>query len=156
MLYLINERPVQQSGRQKKDRDREGKKRQKIDIEFMSSEVAPRLRFSYEAKRLHDSSSVSAYVGPEGMGCFVNAEYAASDSCGGMLGFVQDRSIEVWSKNIERKMASSRKALKTFSDPIWIDTDYSVSGVGVKRSRHERSGMAPVEIFHRFLDFRSN
>ncbi len=155
--HVHNERPVQQTGRKKKDRTREGKKRQRIDLEFVSTEIAPRVRFSIEAKRLHDSGSVSAYTGPEGMGCFVSAEYAARESAAGMLGFIQERSPEEWLAKIESRIASSRKQLRLRSKQVWRDSEFVVSSTAVKLSVHDRAeSRPPIEISHSFLDFRSN
>ena len=151
-----NEKPVQQTDIEKENRRREGKSRPIIDIEIVSSEPTPRLRFSFEAKRLRDSSSVSAYVGREGMGCFVGGLYASRDEAAGMLGFVQSRTIVEWMENIERKIKSRRKPLGLSPrGSVWRSSGFTISGNEGKRSLHKRVGNLPaLEIFHSFLDFR--
>ncbi len=150
-----NEKPVQQSNRPKKDRDREGKKRRAIDLSFVSSEAAPRLRFSFEAKRMYHGGSVGAYLGNEGLGCFIGGEYGFNESAAGMLGYVQNRTAEEWSERIKVKMESKREAILLLSDPAWINTELFVLGMKVKRSLHDRRrNLGMITIYHSFLDLR--
>lgn len=151
-----NERPVQQKGRSKNVRTREGKRRQKIDIEVASAEASPRLRFAFEAKLLCDSKSVSAYVGDSGLGCFVNGEYAESDRSAGMLGFIQTRTREEWVQKIDAKMGEMRKQFRLRTNSTWTEeSSVSVAGFPAMLSHHDRAKrLGAIEVFHTLLDFR--
>ena len=72
------------------DGEREGKYRRRIDIEIIEHRRGPRPRFRFEAKRLRDSDSRREYLGHDGLGCFLDGRYAASDPDAGMLGYVQE------------------------------------------------------------------
>jgi len=149
-----NEKPVQQKGSGKNDRTREGKKRQRIDIEFVSAEASPRLRFPFEAKLLCDSKSVSAYVGSSGLGCFVKAEYGANDQAAGMLGFIQSRTRAEWMTKIEAKMGQNKRILCAAAATPWRDSKLSVANSLVKVSNHTRAHrLGMFKVFHTLLDF---
>src|SRR4051794_17169028 len=75
---------------------RPGKQRPRIDIEILCLRGRPRPRFHFEAKRLGPSNPVSPYLGPEGLGCFVTAQYARDSDEAGMLGYVQGGTCDSW------------------------------------------------------------
>lgn len=91
---------------------RYGKSRPRVDIEFERIGVRgcrPRLRF--EAKRLKKETghSVAAYLGAEGMGCFISGKYPLTHDEAGMLGYVQSGEEEGWSNQIERTLDEKRE-----------------------------------------------
>ncbi len=100
--YAIQEeKPIQEVGAL-----REGKSRSRVDIEIESSGRRPRPRFQLEAKRLRetDSKSISSYLGPEGLGCFLAGHYAGTYGQAGMLGYVQTGSEPSWASGIHEKL----------------------------------------------------
>lgn len=152
--HVKNEKPVQQTWLEKNQRDREGKKRQKIDIEFCSHASSPRRTFPIEAKLLCNSSSVSSYVGSGGIGCFINGEYSRGENVAAMAGFIQNRTPEDWMKLIETKMKGKKSDIKLQTPPTWEDTSYVVSGLPVKLSHHGRKQRLPsIDLHHIFFDF---
>ncbi len=89
-----------------------GKSRPRVDIEFEKTGVrGPRPRLRFEAKRLGKSKghTISAYLGAEGMGCFISGKYPLTHNEAGMLGYIQAGKEENWSDQIE-------KALKEMAD----------------------------------------
>lgn len=151
-----NERPVQQKGKPKAERTRQGKRRQKIDIEIASAEASPRLRFAFEAKLLCDSKSVSAYVGGSGLGCFVNGDYSEQDSSAGMVGFMQSRTREEWTQKIETRMSQQRKQTRLRTKSTWSEGPISIDGSIILLSKHDRvKRLGAIDIYHTLLDFRS-
>lgn len=151
-----NERPVQQKGKVRGSRTREGKRRQKIDIEVASAEVSPRPRFAFEAKLLCDSKSVSAYVGSSGLGCFINGDYAERDHAAGMLGFIQSRTREEWTEKIKVKIAEKRKQVRLRTKSIWKEGNITVAGSITLLSQHNRARqLGALAVHHTLLDFRT-
>ena len=55
-----------------------GKKRPRIDIEFVRTGRGIRHRFHIEAKRLYRSDSVNEYFGPSGLQMFIHGKYAVT------------------------------------------------------------------------------
>lgn len=85
-----------------------GKSRSRVDIELERTGVPgrrPRLRF--EAKRLEMARghNVAAYLGNNGMGCFISGKYPVTHDEAGMLGYVQSGDEKDWSDQIERALA---------------------------------------------------
>ena len=85
-----------------------GKSRPRVDIEFERTGVRglrPRLRF--EAKRLGKTPghTVAAYLGADGMGCFISGKYPLTHNEAGMLGYLQSGSEKDWSDQIEGALA---------------------------------------------------
>jgi hypothetical protein len=85
-----------------------GKFRPRVDIEFERTGIRgqrPRLRF--EAKRLGTSSKhkVGAYLGTDGMGCFLSGKYPLNHNEAGMLAYIQSGSEKDWSKQIESALS---------------------------------------------------
>jgi hypothetical protein len=73
---------------------RRGKRRLRIDIEFEQVRRGPRPVFQFEAKRLRSSASLRAYIGSGGLGCFLDGRYAKGQDIAGMLGYLQDGTVE--------------------------------------------------------------
>lgn len=91
---------------------KKGKCRLEPDLRIDYSECRPRLRLSYEAKRLGPNHRVSAYLGKDGLGCFVNGQYAADQPAAAMLGYVQCDSESEWEARISASMSESDKQKK--------------------------------------------
>lgn len=84
-----------------------GKSRPRVDIEFEKTGVRglrPRLRF--EAKRLGTTAghTVDAYLGKDGMGCFISGKYPLTHDEAGMLGYLQSGSEKDWSDQIKETL----------------------------------------------------
>ncbi len=139
------ERPV-------RDVRRKGKHRSRLDIKIVSSEQRPRQALSFEAKRLGRRHSVTAYLGAEGLGCFLSGKYARDEEDAGMLGYVQSDGRSDWAARIGQKLA------KEFQRYAVLDSWYRYQMVEgpdhCYRSRHlRRSLKRPVDVYHTLLTF---
>ena len=97
-----------------------GKSRPRVDIEFERTGVRgirPRLRF--EAKRLGKTTghTVAAYLGADGMGCFISGKYPLTHDEAGMLGYLQCGNEKDWSDQIERTLAAKAEKYCVASPP---------------------------------------
>jgi hypothetical protein len=135
---------------------RVGKERPIIDIEIESTECRSRPVFHFEAKRLRidDSDSVSEYVGPKGLGMFVTELYGRAGDEGGMLGYVQSKSLKYWANAIECKLRrDGREKHRLADDGTWtvvclipvLDHTYV--------TRHQRPTLGDINIYHTLLNF---
>lgn len=86
-----------------------GKEIGRIDIRFIHG-YRERVYFAFECKRLRinrTTPNTHAYVGEDGMMCFVGGKYAGNLDSGGMIGYVMDgdvpRAIAAVSKVINQK-----------------------------------------------------
>ncbi|MFZ1086519.1 MAG: hypothetical protein WAN35_16265 [Terracidiphilus sp.] len=126
-----------------------GKKRPRIDIEFVQVVRGRHPRFHIEAKRLYRSDSVNEYFGSGGLAMFVEGSYAVEWPSAGMLGYVQSDDCAAWLNRLE-------KGLKTRSMPEWKSAGWSGDGLDdVKTSCHERSDkkLSSISIHHLLLEF---
>jgi hypothetical protein len=136
--------------------DRRGKRRPRIDIEFVEVRRGPRPRFHVEAKRLYRSDSVGEYVGTRGLGMFLDGAYASIWPSAGMLGYVQNRTCTEWLGEVGDRLANGKtifglcKQEPTFSSPDWPTAGLE----DVKTSCHTRTDerLGSLRIFHLLLD----
>lgn len=138
--------------------DRRGKRRPRIDIEFVEVRRGPRPRLHVEAKRLYRSDSVGEYVGTGGLGMFLDGAYASIWPSVGMLGYVQNRTCTEWLAEVGDRLANGKtkfglcKQEPTFSSPDWPTAGLE----DVKTSCHTRTDvrLGSLRIFHLLLDCR--
>lgn len=131
---------------------RRGKDRPVIDLRFISGHTCPRKRFCFEAKRLYRSDSVSQYVGPAGLGCFLDGTYAKDDDAAGMLGFVQTDTVDAWAEKIRTKIESASSTQTLASGRKWEKRPYHHGPSNCFVSMHQRLGIATgLDIYHTFL-----
>jgi hypothetical protein len=88
-----------------------GKLRPRVDIEMERIQPGPRPRFQFEAKRLYTGTSVSEYLGKNGLRNFLSGRYAAEHEDAGMLGYVQTQPVHDWVARIEKRMEDNHKEL---------------------------------------------
>src|ERR1017187_3448518 len=87
-----------------------GKKRPRIDIEFVRPGRGLRPRFHVEAKRLYRSDSVNEYFGPGGLQMFLTGGYAHGWPSARMLGYVQSDTCATWLGRLTFGFAVDRKS----------------------------------------------
>lgn len=134
---------------------RRGKRRPRIDIEFVEVRRGPRPRFHVEAKRLYRHDSVGEYMGTSGLGMFLEGAYASIWPSAGMLGYVQNRTCTEWLGEVGNRLVSGQTTFRlcqeehTFSSPDWPTEGLE----NVKTSCHTRiDGLGSVRIFHLVLN----
>ena len=133
---------------------RTGKRRRRVDIEVEKTGRGRRPRFQFEAKRLYRSDSVTAYLGPDGIGLFLAGEYAADHREAGMLGYVQTGEPHDWGEKIEKTLRVNRGKYSIRDDGDFRRQNLAPALDSTYRSKHDRPAVGePITIFHTFLRF---
>jgi hypothetical protein len=133
---------------------RKGKSRKRLDIRLDSSEVTPRARLRFEAKRLGPHHGTSVYLGDEGIQRFLDGRYARHDPIAGMLGYVQAGDPGDWALKIEQAMDEDGARLGLRSASPWRSQRLADGLRFTYCSGHDRPTIGdPIEIFHTFLLF---
>jgi len=151
-FFCIHDDPPENQPKHR--RVRRGRSRQRVDIRLDCSEFSPRARFRFECKRLGAGHTAGGYLGEKGLGCFLNAEYAAADPCGGMLGYVQSEDEQTWAARIERSLIDSPQKYSLRHESPWRHEPVIEDLPHTYRSGHGRGrGRQPIEIYHSLLRF---
>lgn len=130
----------------------QGMRRPRIDIHIESSELRPRPRFVFEAKRLYRSDSVAEYVGKKGLGALCDGTYAGDAQAAGMLGYVQEGTVDESARQVKGKLERERSAHGlTSKGTVWTEREIDVRLGTTRLSKHTRAGRAPIAIYHSFL-----
>jgi len=134
-----------------------GKKRPRIDFEFVQVGRGRRPRFHIEAKRLYRSDSVNEYFGDGGLLMFVKGLYAADWPSAAMLGYVQSDDCAIWLTRLADGLKARSISLRVLKpSPEWKSAMWSGDGLNdVKISHHNRSKerLGPIAIYHLLLRF---
>ena len=134
-----------------------GKRRPRIDFEFVQVVRGRHPRFHIEAKRLYRSDSVNEYFGSGGLGMFVEGLYSAEWSSAGMLGYVQSDDCAAWLTRLADGLETRSVPLRICTTPPdWVSTGWLGKGLAdVRTSRHERSNgtVGSISIYHLLLAF---
>ncbi|MCY2928721.1 MAG: hypothetical protein NTV86_04350 [Planctomycetota bacterium] len=134
---------------------RRGKRRQRLDIRIDCLNACPRRRFPFEAKRLGPKHDVKVYLGPEGLGAFVSGEYGCDQKDGGMLGYVQSETPNVWSEKIRKALAVQTTANMVRLAGPWRRHNDESGLQHLYRTSHSRPASvgSPIRLFHTLLQF---
>lgn len=132
----------------------EGKSRPRIDI-YIESSHGPRRppTFAFEAKRIYRSDSIAAYVGPVGLGAFIDGTYVPTSPAAGMLAYVQVGTNESAAEKVHAKLKRDRADCGLTSQaevwsPVKFDARLGLTWV----SHHLRvDSLGEVTIYHSFL-----
>jgi hypothetical protein len=136
------------------DETRDGKRRLRIDIQVIQHQHGPRPLFRFEAKRLHDSTSRRDYLGEEGLGCFLDGRYAASDPDAGMLGYVQVGLPDDHANGMADIFTSEASRYGVAKGGGWTKHGLSAGGLQIFVSVHVRgNALSDITIFHTLLKF---
>lgn len=134
-----DQHPVTPPGKPTTDR-RVGKRRWKIDLKFVANTGRGMIHFSWEAKRLGPRHAIGTYLGPKGLGCFLQGQYSRDCDFGGMLGYAQSGSEAEWHGKLAERIPGmdSKDVLATKS----------------RLSKHERPDVGRhISIYHTILRF---
>lgn len=131
---------------------KEGKKRPRVDVEIIFLRNGPRPRFHFEAKRLGPAHAVGGYLGDEGLGCFVNAQYARDSDEGGMLGYVQSDTCDTWAAKLEMEINGDGKKYKIANGTSWESLKLVKEIATSFRTRHDRPTLKKqIAVYHTLL-----
>jgi hypothetical protein len=129
-----------------------GKSRSRVDIEFERTGVRglrPRLRF--EAKRLGRTPghTIAAYLGADGMGCFISGKYPLTHDEAGMLGYIQSSNEKDWSDQIKSTLAEKVNEYRVAPPPYHKQKICTLEHTYV--SHHYAAPRTDVIIIHHVL-----
>lgn len=130
---------------------RKGKHRQRVDIKIASRRTRPRSRFSFEAKTLNENNGVADLLGKKGLGEFTSGSYAADQTMGGMLAYVQTDDCDTWCTKIESKFDAKKHKLGRGGKwtPIVVASTLSHT----YQTKHKRPGkLCNIVLLHTMLD----
>jgi len=133
--------------------DRLGKRRLRIDIEIIQHGNAQRPRLRFEAKRLYGTESRREYLGADGLGCFLDARYAVEDDVAGMLGYVQEDSIETQARALDATMQAAREKYCLVDGGDWRESPVIPDLSTFRSSHHRASPLRPITVLHTLLLF---
>lgn len=131
-----------------------GRRRPRVDLEFIESRGTPRNRFRCEAKRLYRSASVGEYLGSDGLGMFLTGTYAADEDEGGMLGYVQAGSIAEWQERIAAGFQKGEQELALCAGTHFGTVNDGLEFETISLSCHNRVTVGrKIHILHTLLLF---
>jgi hypothetical protein len=111
--------------------------------------------FAFECKRLNvtfDSgfkTLAPAYVGEDGIGCFVSQKYSVGQTCGGMIGYVFDGNMEVAMESVEERIKDKATEIALKSSGL-NSTTLNVANDNLRETRHGTAN-GEIAIFHLFV-----
>jgi len=80
-----------------------GNNRLRLDVSVVRAGVRPRLKYIFEGKRLRTGGfTIGKYVGASGIGDFVAERYGPECPEAAMVGFVQDKDVAYWHRELRR------------------------------------------------------
>jgi hypothetical protein len=131
---------------------RTGRKRWRPDLIFESVERRPRQKYHFEAKRLRDQRSIHAYLGEDGLGCFLSGRYASECDEAGMLGYIQCDNISAWVEKLQLAINQDSQSKNEFlllspQRSIQIVDEFPQEWV----SQHNRQNISSTLLVHHVL-----
>jgi hypothetical protein len=124
---------------------RVGKRRPKIDLQFVAYAGQRFHRFSWEAKRLGKGHAIGDYLGEAGLGCFLSGQYSSECAFGGMLGYAQSGELADRMDELRRRLGKSCVRVESQL------TDFPTSSL--VSSHHRPSLKREITIYHTLLRF---
>lgn len=128
-----------------------------VDITVRTG-IDPMVFFGFECKRLNVKgkdgvirSGAGAYVGPEGMGCFLTGKYDGGGFNGGMIGYVLDDDLRRARSSVDDLIFLKRQSLKSHPPYRLCSAKALFSECrGLEQTTHDYED-AKFTIFHLFL-----
>ena len=135
---------------------RTGRRRWRPDLIFESVEKRPRPKYHFEAKRLRKqlNKSIEAYLGVEGLQCFLSGRYASESDEAGMLGYVQCDDVNTWMDRLRSMIdqdCQSKNELFLLSPQCTVQVVDAFPLEWV--SKHKRSTGRGIIVHHILLDY---
>ena len=132
-----------------------GKKRPRVDIEITNVRAGRHPQFHFEAKRLGKGYPVGQYVGRQGLGCIIHADYARDHDDAGMLGYVQTGTCDGWGAKIGQKLMANEVTHCLVNGSCWRQSIVTKELSHTFRTQHDRPAISrPVDIYHTLLLFQ--
>ena len=121
-----------------------------MDIEFECHRRVVRPKLGFEAKRLGNGKTVGDYLGTEGLAAFVNGYYPTTHGEAGMIGYVQEVSVESWASKLCTELTRTGK-VHAITGP-WVEHD-GQQGQRSYSSIHQSKEASTLLITHILLPF---
>lgn len=140
--------PVNLSGRL-------GKRRPRLDIEFVLTKRGRHPCYPFEAKRLSGKTfGARKYLGEGGLMDFLCGKYASKQSEAGMLGYVQSDSENYWADEIKMQFELKISQMRICPGGNWrFAQDLDIFS-HCYRSKHIRTSVGkPITVYHVLLLF---
>jgi len=127
---------------------RTGKHAKKADLVF-TLVISGDYEIVFEAKSLRDQTSVSAYTGRDGVGCFLNTDSPYTIApIAGMLGYAYCDSTEVWLSKIKEKHKT------TIHSNLLIPAGNSTDSYSIENRKKLK--LPKLTLLHKIIDFSRN
>ncbi len=134
-----------------------GKARSRVDIEFecVSRGGGKRPRLRFEAKRLNTVTghTIAAYLGTDGLGCFLSGKYPMTHAEAGMLGYVQSEDEPTWAGRISSALEHSADRYGSVG-PAFCGRHSPGKPPYTYVSHHDTRAAPQITILHVLLRFR--
>jgi hypothetical protein len=128
-----------------------------VDIQIDSFSCHPDAYFVFECKRLNVQrgsrleTGASAYVGKEGMGCFISGQYPTTCDCGGMIGYVMNQNVSSAIAAINNALSRHRWRLR-LRHPHSLQQTTIVASDSFHQTLHDKAPHT-LTIYHLLLPF---
>lgn len=132
-------------------RNKLGKRRPIIDIEFERLQRGRRPRLRFEAKRLGPNHPASGYFGDGGLEAFVTGYYDRTHEDAGMLGYVQSYDEPQWAVTLSNE-AVARKELLGIANS-WRECTGEGFPSFTYKTEHDGPEGDRLDIYHVLLRF---
>ncbi|QDU16856.1 hypothetical protein CA11_46920 [Gimesia maris] len=133
------------------DPNRQGKRRRRVDLKIISNHFRPRQHFCFEAKSMKSSKSVSAYLGKEGLGRFLDGSYSSDQPIGGMIAYIQVEDCDSWCSKITSKLDKNKH--KIGRGGSWTASTIVSTLKHTYQTSHKRNRpLNNITIIHTLLD----
>jgi hypothetical protein len=88
------------------------------------------------------------------MGCFIAGQYAAEEPDGGMLGYVQEGTVDEWQEQLKERFDKPAVDLAVISGHSWKKHAFRSGPPNTFLSRHNRQSVGrDIDIYHTLLVF---
>ncbi|MBN1124648.1 MAG: hypothetical protein JXA82_06550 [Sedimentisphaerales bacterium] len=132
---------------------RKGKRRQRVDI-IIEWCTRPRIHYHFEAKILKENSHpVGNYTGSDGLGQFLQGNYAFECFEAGMLGYVKDLNNDVWAGRLQNTFKENTTKLRVHEEGEWKKMVIVKDLNHTYYTKHNRLKLEPIGIYHLLLRF---
>lgn len=135
---------------------RKGRNRWRPDLLFESVERRPRALYYFEAKRLckPKNKSITAYLGEDGLQCFLSGRYAQANYEAGMLGYIQCDTMHTWKETLQRAIDQDARGengllLVSPQQDLQVIQAFPLEWI----SKHNRVTGKHIIIHHLLLDY---
>ncbi len=131
---------------------KEGKDRPIIDIEIRRRRRGDHVRLRFEAKRLGRGKTIGGYLGERGMAAFFSGYYPTTHAEAGMLGYVQEQTVDFWSSKLAQEFSADQAKHRITAGGEWQSFDVEPTMPAFRSSHTDAAGKSLL-VIHVLLSF---